>query len=89
MTDPALDTVTGRYFDVLHDAKANSQAYAVAARRALRAATERLAGPCACAVWRGMALFSCATEAESGLLRKVIDSVAQASAPCTLAGGGL
>jgi hypothetical protein len=40
------------------------------------------------AVWRGMALFSCATEAESGLLRAVIDSVAQSSAPCTLAGGG-
>ena len=42
VTDPALDAVTGRYFDVLHDAKADSQAYDVAARRALRAATERL-----------------------------------------------
>ena len=44
VTDPALDTVTGRYFDVLRDAKANAQAYDVAARRALRAATERCAG---------------------------------------------
>lgn len=44
VTDPSLDTVTGRYFDVLRDAKANAQAYDGAARRALRAATERLVG---------------------------------------------
>ena len=44
VTDPAFDTVSGRYFDVLHDAKANAQAYDAAARRALRAATERWAG---------------------------------------------
>jgi phospholipid/cholesterol/gamma-HCH transport system substrate-binding protein len=40
------------------------------------------------AVWRGMAMFSCATEAESGVIRAVIDSIAEAAAPCTLAGGG-
>ena len=44
VTDPALDTVTGRYFDVLRAAKADPQAYDVTARRALRAATERLVG---------------------------------------------
>ena len=43
VTNPALDTVTGRYYDVLHEAKAHAQAYDAAARRALRAATERLA----------------------------------------------
>jgi NAD(P)-dependent dehydrogenase (short-subunit alcohol dehydrogenase family) len=43
VTDPALDEVTGRYFDVLREAKADPQAYDLAARRALRAATERLA----------------------------------------------
>ena len=42
LTAPELDKVTGRYFDVMRDAKADAQAYDVAARRALRAATERL-----------------------------------------------
>jgi NAD(P)-dependent dehydrogenase (short-subunit alcohol dehydrogenase family) len=44
VADPALDAVTGRYFDVLREAKADPQAYDAAARRALRAATERIAG---------------------------------------------
>jgi NAD(P)-dependent dehydrogenase (short-subunit alcohol dehydrogenase family) len=44
VTDPGLDAVTGRYFDVLREAKAERQAYDAAARRALRAASERLAG---------------------------------------------
>jgi NAD(P)-dependent dehydrogenase (short-subunit alcohol dehydrogenase family) len=44
VTDPALDAVSGRYFDVLREAKADPQAYDAVARRALRAATERLAG---------------------------------------------
>jgi NAD(P)-dependent dehydrogenase (short-subunit alcohol dehydrogenase family) len=44
VTDPALDAVTGRYFDVLREAKADPQAYDPAARRALRDASERLAG---------------------------------------------
>jgi len=42
VTDPKLDAVTGRYFDVLREAKADPQAYDVAARRALRAASEDL-----------------------------------------------
>jgi len=44
LTDPTLDAVTGRYFNVLREAKADPQAYDVEARRALRAATERWAG---------------------------------------------
>ena len=44
VTDPALDAVTGRYFDVLREATAEPQAYDAAARDALRAATERMAG---------------------------------------------
>jgi NAD(P)-dependent dehydrogenase (short-subunit alcohol dehydrogenase family) len=44
VTDPGLDAVTGRYFDVLREAKADPQAYDAAAQRALRAASERLAG---------------------------------------------
>jgi NAD(P)-dependent dehydrogenase (short-subunit alcohol dehydrogenase family) len=43
LTDPALDAVSGRYFNVLRDAQADPQAYDVEARRALRAATERWA----------------------------------------------
>ena len=43
VADPALDAVTGRYFDVLREAKADPQAYDAAARAALRAATERMA----------------------------------------------
>jgi NAD(P)-dependent dehydrogenase (short-subunit alcohol dehydrogenase family) len=42
VTDPKLDGVTGRYFDVLREAKADPQAYDLASRRALRAASERL-----------------------------------------------
>ena len=45
VTDPALDNVTGRYFDVLREAKAEPQAYDAAARGALRAATERMVFP--------------------------------------------
>jgi NAD(P)-dependent dehydrogenase (short-subunit alcohol dehydrogenase family) len=45
VTDPELDAVSGRYFDVLREAKADRQAYDAAARRALRAASERLDGP--------------------------------------------
>lgn len=44
VTDPRLDAVTGRYFDVLREAKADPQAYDVAARRALRSVSDRLAG---------------------------------------------
>jgi NAD(P)-dependent dehydrogenase (short-subunit alcohol dehydrogenase family) len=44
VADPALDALTGRYFDVLREAKADPQAYDAAARGALRAATERMAG---------------------------------------------
>ena len=44
VADPALDAVTGRYFDVLREAKADRQAYDDAARAELRAATDRLAG---------------------------------------------
>ena len=43
VADPALDAVTGRYFDVLREAKVEAQAYDAAAWRALRAATERMA----------------------------------------------
>jgi hypothetical protein len=43
VADPALDGVTGRYFDVLREAKAEPQAYDPVARNALRAATERMA----------------------------------------------
>ena len=44
VTDPALDAVTGRYFDVLRETRADPQAYDAAARAALRAVTERMAG---------------------------------------------
>ena len=43
VTDPALDAVSGRYFDVLREAKAQPQAYDPVARRLLRAASEQLA----------------------------------------------
>ena len=42
VTDPALAAVSGRYFDVLRDARADPQAYDLEARRALRYASERL-----------------------------------------------
>jgi NAD(P)-dependent dehydrogenase (short-subunit alcohol dehydrogenase family) len=45
VTDPQLDDVTGRYFDVLREARAHPQAYDPAARRTLRELSERLAGP--------------------------------------------
>jgi hypothetical protein len=44
MPNPSLDAVTARCFDVLRDAKADPQAYDLAAWRALRNASERLAG---------------------------------------------
>jgi NAD(P)-dependent dehydrogenase (short-subunit alcohol dehydrogenase family) len=43
VTDPALDAVSGRYFDVLREAKAQPQADDPRARRLLRAASEQLA----------------------------------------------
>jgi len=42
--DPALDGVTGRYFNRLEDARAEAQAYDPEARRRLREASERLVG---------------------------------------------
>jgi NAD(P)-dependent dehydrogenase (short-subunit alcohol dehydrogenase family) len=44
VTDPELDATSGRFFDVLRDSKANSQAYDAKARRKLRALSERLTG---------------------------------------------
>jgi NAD(P)-dependent dehydrogenase (short-subunit alcohol dehydrogenase family) len=52
VADPALDAVTGRYFDVLREAKAEAQAYDSAARHALRTATEQMAGIKASSVQR-------------------------------------
>lgn len=42
VVDPALDGVTGKYFDGLREAKANAQAYDVAVRRELAEVTEEL-----------------------------------------------
>jgi NAD(P)-dependent dehydrogenase (short-subunit alcohol dehydrogenase family) len=42
VTEPALDAVSGRYFDVLREARADPQAYDAQARRALREATGAL-----------------------------------------------
>jgi NAD(P)-dependent dehydrogenase (short-subunit alcohol dehydrogenase family) len=42
VVDPALDGVTGRYFDGLKEAKANPQAYDLEARRQLAKLTEHL-----------------------------------------------
>jgi NAD(P)-dependent dehydrogenase (short-subunit alcohol dehydrogenase family) len=42
IADPALDGVTGRYFDRLEEARARPQAYDPDARAQLRAVTERL-----------------------------------------------
>lgn len=43
--DPALDGVTGRYFDGLLEARAHPQAYDPAAQRRLRELSESMAGP--------------------------------------------
>jgi NAD(P)-dependent dehydrogenase (short-subunit alcohol dehydrogenase family) len=43
LADPELDDVTGRYFDGLHEAGAESQAYDADARRRLRELSEKLA----------------------------------------------
>ena len=42
--DPALDNVTGRYFDGTEEAQAHAQAYEVDARRRLRQLSARLVG---------------------------------------------
>lgn len=44
IADPALDGVTGRFFDRLEESRANEQAYDEQARRRLRELSERLAG---------------------------------------------
>jgi hypothetical protein len=44
VTDPALDGVTGRYFDQTREARAVSQAYDTRARARLRAIAEQLTG---------------------------------------------
>jgi hypothetical protein len=44
IADPALDGVTGRYFDRLEEARARPQAYDPDARRKLRELSERLVG---------------------------------------------
>ena len=44
ITDPALDGVTGRYFDRLEEARARPQAHDPDARRKLRELSERLVG---------------------------------------------
>ncbi len=44
ITDPSLDNVTGRYFFMQREARANAQAYDEHARERLRALSERLTG---------------------------------------------
>ena len=44
IADPALDGVSGRYFDIRAEARAREQAYDLDARRRLRELTERLVG---------------------------------------------
>jgi NAD(P)-dependent dehydrogenase (short-subunit alcohol dehydrogenase family) len=44
VTDPALDRVTGRYFDGRRESRPHAQASDVAARRRLRELSDRLAG---------------------------------------------
>jgi NAD(P)-dependent dehydrogenase (short-subunit alcohol dehydrogenase family) len=44
IVDPALDDVTGKYFDGLREAKANAQAYDLEVRRQLAELTEKLVG---------------------------------------------
>lgn len=43
-TSPALDDITGKYFDQQREARANPQAYDIAARRRLRQISEQLTG---------------------------------------------
>ncbi|MFI0369456.1 SDR family NAD(P)-dependent oxidoreductase [Actinomadura sp. 1N219] len=45
VTDPALDDVTGRFFDGLQEARADAQAYDPEARARLRALSEELTSP--------------------------------------------
>lgn len=45
VTDPALDDVSGRYFDGLEEARADAQAYDPDARARLRDLSERLTAP--------------------------------------------
>ncbi|MWA01365.1 SDR family NAD(P)-dependent oxidoreductase [Actinomadura sp. LD22] len=45
VTDPALDEVSGRFFDGLHEARANRHAYRSRARARLRELSERLTSP--------------------------------------------
>ncbi|MEU8345025.1 SDR family NAD(P)-dependent oxidoreductase [Actinomadura meyerae] len=45
VTDPALDDVSGRFFDVLKEARANDQAYDLEARARLRALSDELTSP--------------------------------------------
>jgi len=42
--DPALDDVTGKYFDGLREARANAQAYDLEVRHQLAELTETLVG---------------------------------------------
>ena len=44
VADPALDGVSGRYFDMTRERRADPQAYDAQARRTLRALSERLTG---------------------------------------------
>lgn len=44
IADPALDGVTGRYFDGLAEASAHPQAHDAAARRRLRDVSDQLCG---------------------------------------------
>ncbi len=44
VADKSLDGITGHYFNVLHEARANSQAYQVEERKKLRNLSDRLAG---------------------------------------------
>ena len=44
VVDPALDGVTGRYFDGLRETRAHTQAYDADARRRLRALSDELVG---------------------------------------------
>lgn len=45
VTDPALDAVSGRFFDGLHEARANAQAYDSDARARLKALSDELTSP--------------------------------------------
>ncbi len=45
ITAPELDQISGRYFNGLREARAESQAYDRRARRQLRQLSEQLTGP--------------------------------------------